>query len=401
VFDGRPYGTCGAPYDDCPLVLPTGSAQSAGNIIVMLRTMSDHVGPQVEGDIRLLVGPANFAGQGHAWAMAARTLHHVSACSFAVANDADFTMGTDYSVDRNTFADEEWSQRHEEWVGGFTHVLIEAGRPITGLRHGLDCEAEVPVLEARGVKVAMVAHGSDVRRPLSHRRREPDSPFVDLDSKDTRTRQKYADRIAPLIDSRRWAFASTPDLIEDVPSARWLPVVVDPARWLVTSWEPPAGRGAGLPPLVVHVPSSTRMKGTEAIEPVLEKLVQAGRIRYRPLRSVPHHDMPAVLAEADIILDQFAIGSYGVAAVEGLAAGRVVIGHVRPEVRHRVLQDTGWSLPIVEGTPATLAQVIEELVADVSGWQDQALLGPAFVDDVHDGRLSAAVLDDFLLAPTA
>jgi hypothetical protein len=363
--------------------------------------MSDRAAPQVEGDIRLLVGPANFAGQASAWAAAARRLHHVSACSFAVANTAGFTTGTDYSVDPVTFADDAWSQRHEQWVGGFTHVIIEAGRPITGLRHGLDCAAEVPILEEMGVSVAMVAHGSDVRRPLSHRRREPGSPFADPDSADTRRRQKYADRIAPLIDSRRWAFASTPDLLEDVPSARWLPVVVDPERWFVSPWEAVTGRGPGLPPLVVHVPSSAHMKGTEAIEPVLERLVRAGRIRYRPLRHVPNQDMPAVLAEADIMLDQFAIGSYGVAAVEALAAGRVVIGHVRPEVRHRVQQDTGWSLPIVEGTPATLEQVIEALLADRSAWQDQALLGPAFVQDVHDGRRSAAVLDDFLLAPTA
>lgn len=83
------------------------------------------------------------------------------------------------------------------------------------------------------------------------------------------------------------------------------------------------------------------MKGTEAIESVLKRLVEAGRIRYRPLRSVPHGDMPSVLAEADIVLDQFAVGSYGVAAVEALATGRVVVGHVRPEVRHRVLADTG------------------------------------------------------------
>lgn len=366
--------------------------------------MSDRGGPLVEGDIRLLVGPADFAGQASAWARAAGTLPHVSACSFAVTNAAGFTAGTDCAVDPVTFADEAWSQEHERWVGGFTHVVIEAGRPITGLRHGLDCAGELPILAEMGVRVAMVAHGSDVRRPDSHRRREPDSPFADLDSADSKRRQKYADRIAPLIDSCRWAFASTPDLFEDVPSARWLPVVVDPQRWLAKPWEPlterSTGRAAVLPPLVVHVPSDTYLKGTEAIEPVLHRLVEAGRIRYRPLRSVPYQDMPVVLAEADIVLDQFAIGSYGVAAVEALATGRVVIGHVRPEVRHRVMADTGWSLPIVESTPATLEQVIEGLLADVSAWRDRALLGPAFVDDVHDGRRSAAILKDFLVAPT-
>jgi len=361
--------------------------------------MSDRAGPQIEGEIRLLVGPVDFAGQASAWARAAKTLPHVSACSFAVNNDASFTSGADYSVDRDTFTDDAWSRKHEAWIGGFTHVIIEAGRPITGTRHGLDCAGELPVLEEMGVKIALVAHGSDVRRPDSHRRREPDSPFADLDSKDSKVRQKYADRIAPLIDSWPWAFASTPDLLEDIPRARWLPAVVDPERWLAKPWEPPTGRGAAWPPLVVHVPSSTHMKGTEAIERVLRRLVEGGRIRYRPMRNVPHDDMPSVMAEADIVIDQFAIGSYGVAAVEALATGRLVVGHVRPEVRHRVMQDTGWSLPIVESTSATLEQVIEVLLGDVSAWQDQALLGPAFVDDVHDGRLSAAILDEFLLAP--
>jgi len=360
--------------------------------------MSDQGGPQVEGDIRLLIGPVNFAGQASAWARAARSLRHVSACSFAVTNAAGFTAATDYSVDQSTFAGDAWSQKHEAWVGSFTHVLLEAGRPITGVRYGLGCTGEIPVLEKLGLKVAALAHGSDVRRPDGHRRREPDSPFSDLDSKDSKIRQKYADRFAPFVESRRWAFASTPDLLEDIPSARWLPVVVDPQRWLARPWEPPTGSQAGLPPLVVHVPSSARIKGTELIEPVLDRLVAAGRIRYRPLRNVPQDDMPSVFAEADIVLDQFAIGSYGVAAVEALATGRVVVGHVRPEVRHRVLQDTGWSLPIVESTPRTLERVIEELLADRSSWQDRALLGPAFVDDVHDGRRSAAILDDFLLS---
>ena len=374
------------------------TSKGEAHSVDMLTTMADSGASQVEGDIRLLVGPVNFAGQATAWARAARTLHHASAYSFAVTNTAGFTTETDYSVDRSTFIEDQWSRQHEEWVGSFTHVLLEAGRPITGLRHGRDCAGELPALEEMGVQIALVAHGSDVRRPDSHHRREPDSPFADLDSQDSKIRQAYANRFAPLVESRRWAFASTPDLLEDVPHARWLPVVVDPQRWLADPWEPAPLR-AGLPPLVVHVPSSTHMKGTEAIEPVLERLAAVGRVRYRPLRDVPQEDMPTVFAEADIVLDQFAVGSYGVAAVEALATGRVVIGHVRPEVRHRVLQDTGWSLPIVESTPRTLEQVIGELLDDRDSWQEQALLGPAFVDDVHDGRRSAAVLDDFLLAP--
>ena len=54
-----------------------------------------------------------------------------------------------------------------------------------------------------------------------------------------------------------------------------------------------------------------------------------GLVDYTPLRDVPWSEMPGVIASADIVLDQFALGGYGVAAVEAMASGRAVVGHVR------------------------------------------------------------------------
>jgi len=81
-----------------------------------------------------------------------------------------------------------------------------------------------------------------------------------------------------------------------------------------------------------------------------------------------------------------------VAAGEGLAAARVVVGHVADRVRERVGED----LPIVEATAQTVGEVLER-ICDERDWAcERAAAGLDFVRRVHDGRRSAAVLAPFL-----
>lgn len=349
-----------------------------------------------ESVVRLLVGSANFAGQGRAWAQAAASVPGVSATSFAVEDPTGLTLPAHRSATKEQFADPEWSGPHEQWVLSFTHVLVEAGRPVTGQQHGLDAWGDDEVLRGAGIRVGMVAHGSDVRRPDRHEDVEADSPFRRVPPTVRATRQKYADRIAPLIDACTWSFVSTPDLVDDVPRARWLPVVVDVERW---SGAEIASRDASTPPVVSHIPSNAMWKGTELVEPTLDELAGAGEIRYRPVRGVPQPEMPAAIGQAEIVLDQFSLGSYGVAAVEAMAAGRVVVGHVRPEVRARVLAATGLELPVVQARAAEVADVLRDLAADPRRCRDLGEAGAVFARAVHDGRESARVLEDYLTGP--
>lgn len=347
----------------------------------------------LSGPVRLLVAAANFAGQGRAWADAAATLPWVSATSFAVEDPTGLTLPAEHSVDATRFADPDFSGPHEQWVRTFSHVLIEAGRPVLGQQHGLDAYGDNDVLTEAGVAVGMVAHGSDVRRPDAHVEREPDSPFLRVEPRIRATRQKYADRIAPLIDSCPFPFVSTPDLLDDVPNAVWLPVVVDLARW---DHEPMPPRGASTAPLVAHVPSNAMWKGTELVTPVLEELAAADRIRYQPISRVPQQQMPEVIGGAEIVLDQFALGSYGVAAVEAMAASRVVVGHVRPEVRAHVLARTGHELPIVQARTSEVADVLADLAGDPERCVALGEAGRAFAHAVHSGTYSAEILSGYL-----
>lgn len=351
------------------------------------------------GGIRLLVGPANFAGQGERWAQAVR--RHVpdaGATSFQVAAPGTFGYPATYTVPRAVY------HRSRPWqaamldhvVSSYTHVLLEAGRALFGERFRLDAFAEARELSRRGLAVAMMCHGTDVRSPSAHAERSEWSPFHDadptlvprLEARARRNREGLATLPGPV-------FVSTPDLLDDVPDAVWCPVVVEPDRWAAP--DAPLERDV---PVVLHAPSVTWVKGTAELEPVLRALEAEGLIEYRVVTGVPHDEMPALVRGADIVVDQLLLGLYGVLACEAMAAGRVVVGNVPSHVRRRVVDVAGGDVPLVQATPDTLADVIRRICDDRAWARRTAAQGPEFVRDVHDGRMSARRLSEAFLGVT-
>lgn len=340
--------------------------------------------------IRVYIAPTNYAGQGFAWARAVeRADPGIGARNVAIALPGGFGFDADTTVPiatvnaSSTWADAEWAAARR-----FTHVLIEAERPMFGRLCRRDLRAEIAALEACGVSVAYLCHGTDIRDPDAHARRTTWSPYPE-DPRTEVLREDVTINLQLISEVRRPTFVSTPDLIDDVPWATWCPVVVDPAPFATDPW---ADRGSAL--RVVHVSSSSVQKGTALVQPSLDELQDAGVVDYRFATGVAAAQMPAVYADADVVLDQFRLGSYGVAACEAMSAGRVVVGHVLPSVRERVVAGYGLELPIVEATPDTLAEVLRALSADRGRMIEIAAAGPEFVRRVHDGRASARVLID-------
>ena len=356
--------------------------------------------PDLDAPVRLFVGPANFAAQGTAWARAAEAhLDGVSARAMA-ARQPTLRFETDYEVDPHVFTLPEWGERQERYLGEFyTHVLIEAMRPVTGYRRGVRASDEIPALLDAGLDVALIAHGTDVRVPSVHRASTKWSPF-DSEWDAVPTVDVLEQRAQRNVDSMAAfegpTFVSTPDLLDYVPDARWCPVVVEPERWAASGSLAP-GEG-GRTPVVVHVPSHSRLKGTHLIDDAVSELAASGVLDYRRRSGVAPVEMPGVYGEADIVLDQFALGSYGVAACEAMAAGRVVVGHVTDAVRQRVRESTGLDLPIVECEPDHIADCLRELVADPERMRAIGQQSEEFVRAVHDGRLSAEALGSWLKA---
>lgn len=350
-------------------------------------------------DIRLYVAPANFAGQGGQWARAvSRHVPGAGAVSMGFQGAGAFGFRADYPVDKDVYLySGSWQRRQLRAVSrGFTHVLIEAERPLFGTFLG-SVEREVAALARSGVRAAFVCHGTDIRLPSRHARTHPFSPYRDGLLAQTPELERRARENRRVLDRCGLpVFVSTPDLLLDVAQGLWLPVVVDLERWKRSN---PALTGPR--PVVVHIPSKAIIKGTDLVDPILTALHDDGLIDYRRVEGVPSGDMPELYGSADIVVDQFRIGSYGVAACEALASGRLVVSDVSEQVRAEVEAATGLALPIVQATAAELAEAIRRIVADPGHYRQVAEAGPRFVGEVHDGRYSARILAAHFLSTGA
>jgi hypothetical protein len=346
--------------------------------------------------IRLFIGPSNLAGQGWAWARAAeKHLTDVGAVAMSGPKAHRFSFPADQRVPYFVY---RWSPswraaQIRALTHDYTHIIVESARPLFGDALGRELLGDLRLLASHPVAVALLFHGSDIRLPSRHATHSPWSPFGDgamdqtpvLEATVRATEARIADVDLPL-------FVSTPDLLLDLPTATWLPVVVDPETWR-TRRTPFSG---STPPIVAHAPSRASLKGSDLIDPILLRLEEEGLLRYRRVQEVPSQDMPGVYKDADIVIDQQRLGIYGVAACEAMAAGRIVVSHVSEQVRDHVLAATGLSLPIVETGPDELEATIRAIIASPGDYQQRAAEGVRFVEAVHDGRRSAKVLSGFL-----
>lgn len=346
------------------------------------------------GTVRLLIGPANFAGQGRAWARAAERLPGVGAVNLQYRSAEGFAFAADYELPEGVWAhSDSWRRAQREQVArSFSHVLFEAEKSPLGFAGDQGVVADAAFLHARGVTVGMACHGTDIRRPSSHAERDEYSPFRNADPEWLRILESRARANLRILDHiGAPVFVSTPDMLLDRPGATWLPVVVDPARWASADDALTRDR-----PVVVHAPTQPLFKGTALIEPVVSAMHDRGDIVYRRVVRVPPDEMPAVYRDADIVLEQFALGMYSVASVEAMAAGRLAVAHVHRQVRDHVRQVTGRELPVVDATPATLPAVLQDIRSRPDHYRSIAAQGPDFVRAVHDGGFSARVLAPFL-----
>jgi hypothetical protein len=341
------------------------------------------------------IGPANMAGQAWAWAKALeRELPGTRTEVLMVDRGSSLIFPADELVPAATYVrDVQWQQSTRDRIlSTWTHALLEAGRPLMGVLYGRTFAADARLMEQAGVKVGLVFHGSELRDPRRHAAAHRFSPFQDTTDEWVQRVQATVDLLRPDVEAFSGpCMVSTPDLIEELPGATWLPVVVD-----CEIWTPRPERPEPAVPVVVHTPSRAAIKGSAFVDDALAPLVAEGLVEYRRVEGLRPEQMPKVLGEADIVLDQFAIGSYGVLACQAMATGTAVIGHVSPEVRRAVEQATGQVLPVVEATPDTLQETLRRLVAAPELRRAAAQAGPPFIRAVHDGKRSARIIAEVM-----
>ncbi len=331
-------------------------------------------------------GPANVGGQAWEWAKAIE--RHVPGIVTEVI--AEEREGRDFRADVRVppkrLSSLRWQfEQIERMLDRYTHIVVESLRSVFGSLNGVTIADDLPMLRNHGVHVAIVLHGTEIRNPRRHLDNYPFSPYSENNEEGAVIAiQRMADRNAALLSKINVpVFVSTPDLLDYAPSATWLPAVVDTSIW--TPGVEPLERAR---PVVVHAPTDSWLYGTDLIEPIVQNLADKGLIEYWRIENVSPAELPAIVRHADVILDQFTLGTYGVFACQAMATGRVVLGHVHDRIRERL----GAQLPILEATPETVGDVLARVVAERDDTRKVAASGLNFVHELHNGRRSAEAL---------
>lgn len=127
---------------------------------------------------------------------------------------------------------------------------------------------------------------------------------------------------------------STIDLLDDAPTASWLPAPFDVEEIGRYRSERPAGRRIRLG----HAPTNRQGKGTEVILAALDRLSEKHNIEVDLIEGAPWVECLQRKGRCDIFIDQLTLG-YGNNAIEAWAMGiPVVSGFAEPSDRDRFLR---------------------------------------------------------------
>lgn len=340
--------------------------------------------------VRLGLAPANYAGQLATFAQAiCRDFPDVSAevtmrCS---ADSYVFPADVYLETERQGELGVQLAQV-QRIIGRYTHLIVDAFLPVFGYLNGDTIEGDLPALRKAGIKVALLAHGSEIRHPGRHLQRHEFSLFRDAPSDTVPRYTARAERNQRIAEASGLPlYVTTPDLLADLPGATWAPLVVDVDTW--ASDVPVMQRPR---PKVLHGPSQRWTKGTDRILPALTALHDKGAIELVLAERVSWATMRDMVRDSDIVVDQFGVGSYGTFAVEAMAAGRPVVAYLDEAVHAQV----GAIPPIVNATADRVGEALEGLLDDRAGAEKIAAESVAYAREFHDGRRTAQAFATFL-----
>lgn len=121
---------------------------------------------------------------------------------------------------------------------------------------------------------------------------------------------------------------------------------------------------------VVHAPTNKSVKGSKYFEAALEQLQSKYTIHYHRVEQMTHENAMKIYSQADIILDELIIGTYGSLTIECMAMGKCVCTFINP----------GFKPPHDEAIPVwsvTVDNVVERLDALFASLEERAALSAA------------------------
>jgi len=207
---------------------------------------------------------------------------------------------------------------------------------------------QFPILRALRKKSVMHFLGSDIRG-----KSQAELAFG----------KKAGAQVVGSYDATRW-----------VQEAEVIPLGID-VRAIEPS--PPSDRTR---PVILHAPTSRRRKGTEHVVAACNGL-DAELVLVEGLH---HAEAFERYRQADIVVDQLNSGWYGMLAIECMALGKPVVGHLHEEAARQTEEAFGTRVPIVRASKDDLRARLEALVASADERRRLGAASRAYAERVHD-----------------
>jgi len=175
-------------------------------------------------------------------------------------------------------------------------------------------------------------------------------------------------------------YVSTPDLLEFVPEAEWLPNPVN-LKGLKYSEIDISG-----PLKILHAPTDRDVKNTKAVEEAISQVKEEELdIQFTLIEDTKHSELLEQISEHDLIIDWLNpdYGIYGVFSIESMALGRPVICSLTDSLYEK------YDLPIISINPNDLAGKITEFCNNRGLLVEKGKASSDFVQNYHNPIESA------------
>lgn len=341
--------------------------------------------------VKLGIGGTDHEGQARAWAKAVSRQLGIPAQSFGPKTSLGVVP---HVIVPGRATVPQATEELGRILGAYTYLIFNGFASLLGKLTRFDMERELSLFELHMFRIGLIAHENEVRDPDAHIAQLESSRYKEMQSVDliklretSRKNRKVASRFQGPV------FVSTPDLLSDLPFAHWLPLVVDMGVWNSLD---PAVFGPKLRVLYRHDKNTVAGRRSSIVHDVLLSLDNDGVIEYlHASHTTDPIEILELVAQADVIVDQFGSGSYGREAIEAMAAGRVVVGNILPIV-HEVI---GEPLPIIETSSAGFEVTIRKIAStNRDELRALAYAGVAFATRLHNGDAAAESMRQYLLA---
>jgi len=233
-------------------------------------------------------------------------------------------------------------------------------------------------------------HGSDIRIPEIAGRDNPyiqrlftGSPHaygISLQASRETQRRFARHGFVPLLPNRELEMYILPDIFSRHYSTN---VALAVSKYAPSYPDPGAKK-----PLIVHLPSNPVLKGTSAVLAAIEKIRDECDFDFRLIQDLPHAEAMRIVSQADIVLDQFVIGAYGLSALEGMAHGKPTVVYLAPKIAE--LLDPG--VPLVNSSSDDLGRTLIDLISDGQRRHRLGVASRQYVERVHDSSVVACGL---------